>query len=74
MSKDTNPYRVGTTAGSPVYDFTGNTAKVVDEAKHKPSHQPTEAWKALDILNLGKDENDINQHPDGDGCLDTGCN
>ena len=59
MSRDNNrPYRVGTTAGSPVYDFTGNTAKVVNEAKHKPSYQPTEAWKALDLLNLGKNEND----------------
>jgi|TARA_R110002051_G_scaffold177161_1_gene247088 hypothetical protein len=66
MSRDTNPYRVGTSAtGKPIYDLIGvevmtdeQVAKAADEAKHKPSHQPTEAWKALDILNLGRDEND----------------
>ncbi len=66
MSRDNKPYRVGTSVrGKPIYDFIGEkiltddqTAKAVDEAKHKPSHQPTEAWKALDLLNLGRDEND----------------
>ena len=66
MSKDNNPYRVGTSVrGKPIYDFIGEkiltddqNAKEVEEAKHKPSHQPTEAWNTLDTLNLGKDEND----------------
>lgn len=83
MSRDNKPYRVGTSVrGKPIYDFIGveiltddQTAKAVEEAKRKPSHhQATEAWNTLDLLNLGRGENDINQHPDGDGCLDTGCN
>ena len=66
MSRDNKPYRVGTSVrGKPIYDFIGveiltddQTAKVVEEAKRKPSHQPTEVWNTLDTLNLGKDEND----------------
>ena len=81
MSRDNKPCRVGTSAGSPIYAFIGaevmtdkQAAQAVAKAKRKPLHQPTEAWNTLDILNLGKDENDINQHPDGDGCLDTADN